>query len=221
MSNKGTKFQLMLKEKYSPEKLEAYQVFYDIVWGKLEEFFRKEQERTRNIEEILTKYPDKNPEAPEEFIWEIQASNSQKQSMSTYNPMSEYYTPTIEEFYTGFIYEKNEPINTSDEPYDRLHYKDNWISKQIRDHWDFPENNELLFIKSWYRVKHLNKEDIESQGFKSRGGNWYHNDKGYQMIGTWENLEISKGDHEFRDVLFKGTVRNLSELKVILKQVII
>jgi len=87
MLNKGKKFQIILKEEYFPEKLKAYQAFYNAVWSEIELLLQKEQEKTRNIEEILTKYPDKDPEAPEEFVWEIQAPNSQKQSMSTYNPM--------------------------------------------------------------------------------------------------------------------------------------
>jgi hypothetical protein len=73
----------------------------------------------------------------------------------------------------------------------------------------------------WYelpRVKYLDREDIESLGFKCMGGNWYHDNKAYQIIGTWESIEVSRGQHEYRDVLFKGTIKNKSELKRLLKQ---
>ena len=49
------------------------------------------------------------------------------------------------------------------------------------------------------------------------GGNWYHDNKAYQIIGTWESIEISKGHHEYRNVLFKGAIKNKSELKRVLK----
>ena len=107
-----------------------------------------------------------------------------------------YYTPTIEEFHVGFEYE----------------FKTNglgFVKTEVSETGGFFQGEK--------RVKYLDREDIESLGFKCMGGNWYHDNKAYQIIGTWESIEISRGQHEYRDVLFKGTIKNKSELKRLLK----
>jgi len=64
-----------------------------------------------------------------------------------------YYTPTIEEFHVGFEYEA-------------LEVKDNTWNKDT-----FTEKDKFPIFKTgielgWLRVKHLDREDIESVGFK-------------------------------------------------------
>ena len=122
--------------------------------------------------------------------------------------MSKYYTPSIEEFHVGFEYESS-----------YLEDYDTW-KKEIIDTVDvgyFYSTYTGDAVPTEFRVKYLDREDIESLGFECMGGNWYHDNKAYQIIGTWESIEISRGQHEYRDVLFKGTTKNKSELKKILK----
>ena len=122
--------------------------------------------------------------------------------------MSKYYTPSIEEFHVGFEYESS-----------YLEDYDTW-KKEIIDTVDvgyFYSTYTGDAVPTEFRVKYLDREDIESLGFECMGGNWYHDNKAYQIIGTWESIEISRGQHEYRDVLFKGTIKNKSELKKILK----
>ena len=70
--------------------------------------------------------------------------------------------------------------------------------------------------------KYLDQEDIESLGFKFISEGWWSTNsigKGYQLIINYKNIiEISFGEHEFRDILFKGTIKNKSELKKLMKQ---
>lgn len=129
---------------------------------------------------------------------------------------NKYYTPTIEEFHVGFEYE----WNNSDE--------DDVFRKSIADledcyHCVNDIINNIDYYK--YRVKYLDKEDIESLGWKEsfRGGRfdiktdnddfqmYLHDnlDKGFYFI------EIYDWDSQY---VFRGKIKNKSELKILLKQ---
>lgn len=127
--------------------------------------------------------------------------------------MNKYYTPEIKEFHVGF---ECEILGYN--PKKRLdkNFKKEWdkIIYSLEDFIYLEEKN----ILSNFRVKYLDKEDIESLGFKNISGNWYYDDKTYQIIGDYKSLEISKGEHEFRKILFKGIIKNKSELKKLMKQ---
>src|SRR5690606_29619740 len=83
-----------------------------------------------------------------------------------------YYTPEIEEFYVGFEYERFIPKSnsTEEECWEKLSMSINYLSLEELD-------NEI--IEKEIRVKYLDKEDIESFGFKHEGGKLIKNYKDY------------------------------------------
>ena len=125
-----------------------------------------------------------------------------------------YYTPRIEEFHVGFEYESEvmqscgssvsyiKEIITEDDNIKELYYPNEW--------YDFP------------RVKYLDKEDIEDLGFKL---DFNKEDVRFSYVNFPFRLNhvphrdevcIYKwGDEEDR---FFGTIKNKSELKILLKQ---
>ena len=128
---------------------------------------------------------------------------------------NKYYTPSIEEFHVGFEYE--ERVN-----------KD-WIEKEFTFEWC--GGNEILDIYNEgyettdIRVKYLDKEDIESLGFEetyddTEGNIWFAQGNGNIDIClsqyTKHNTEICNRITD--QVLFKGVIKNKSELKRLLKQ---
>lgn len=114
--------------------------------------------------------------------------------------MNKYYTPEIEEFHVGFEY-----------------YLKGENNKRILS-TNCTVDTELS------RVKYLDKEDIESLGFEGQKANSvYFKKNGYRLV-HWLDKPVrittilklySDGDEE---VIFKGIIRNKSELKRLLKQ---
>ena len=124
--------------------------------------------------------------------------------------MNKYYTPEIEEFYVGFEYEEK--------------WEDGWHPETFGVHHMI--NSDIL-KNEVIRVKYLDREDIESLGFK------YSRYSGsYTQYFTKDNIEISIGSADRKDstlrvkriwsvsneIVFKGTIKNKSELKKLLKQ---
>lgn len=111
--------------------------------------------------------------------------------------MIKYYTPEIEEFHIGFEYEY-EDINeggASTSWYKGiLQPNEGYIIDQIYN----DENRE-------YRVKYLDREDIESLNIPSYIKVNHILNNTYEIIGT--NARI-----------FRGDIKNKSELKRLLKQ---
>ena len=143
----------------------------------------------------------------------------------TMNKDEKYYTPTIEEFRTGFEYELMIPE------------KETW-SKEIfylnESHIELIKYVSIQneFTKNKIRVKYLNKEDIESLGFKTtylghsdickdETFQCIINNKDYQFTLYDDNrfvIEHQNWDTEELEMLFNGTIKNKSELKILLKQ---
>jgi hypothetical protein len=128
-----------------------------------------------------------------------------------------YYTPSIEEFHIGFLHE----------------YKlgENWLSttfdgKFYRNDWGFP-----YIPSAIWRVKYLDQSDIESCGFtedKKVSNNYRGNFEMYgKSFGTygisiiWETRDVTiyRYDETKEYALFEGIIKNISELKVLLKQI--
>jgi hypothetical protein len=139
---------------------------------------------------------------------------------------SKYYTPEIEEFHVGFEYEyRDEPFKT-------------WTKDIFKD-------GESIELHDEYRVKHLDRELIESLGFEhenwvypSNKTHWFVNqtrNTGSRRNAIWIGTEyhyrtkqvlIFRGESPkdmFRNkkgnILFEGTIKNKSELKRILKMI--
>ena len=116
--------------------------------------------------------------------------------------MSEYYTPKIEEFHVGFEYEE--------------FYSDEWYKKQYQQDNFLDHYFQCVFEEYKTRVKFLDKEDIESLGFKQVGYSFSRplfvkND--LNLILDDIKREISFNN--IKNINFK--IKNKSELKKIVE----
>ncbi len=144
-----------------------------------------------------------------------------------------YYTPSIEEFRVGFRYEFLENHGSPNEK---------WVSKILENITDGDDDIYLgntlkalqgydrVFSRVAWRVKYLDEEDILSLGFIKARDNRYQrildNDDFYEInydedddkytIEFWKKNSLSLYDCF---TLFRGQVKNINELEVILKQV--
>lgn len=140
--------------------------------------------------------------------------------------MSEYYTPTIEEFHVGF-------------EYDRL-VEDHWETLSMSVNFLSLDDIDDEILDKEIRVKHLDREDIESLGFsdfKHAAVDWYKLEKrvddNFASYGSWNcfrllhsytdnGIKIIAYEHSFEsdeNILFAGKVKNKSELKKILQMI--
>lgn len=128
-----------------------------------------------------------------------------------------YYTPEIEEFHVGFEYEY-------------LTNGDEWVKHIINNKADLIDCIEDI-KESKIRVKYLDKEDIESLGFKHIENNYtsYYKINAPGKLGYWTEVAIDfrwgyddisilgfRGTEN--DILFRGIIKNKSELKRLMKQ---
>jgi hypothetical protein len=125
----------------------------------------------------------------------------------------EYYTPTIEEFYTGFEF-----VLWLNNSY--------WSKPRV---WDYKTTASLKIIEQdinnqQVKVKYLDREDIESLGFNTEdNGECYNKTNAFDIYGLYP-WEWNKGiQNQYKvilngDTLFLGIIKNKSELKVLLKQ---
>ena len=140
-----------------------------------------------------------------------------------------YYTPTIEEFHVGFSFEDS----TNDKEAD-------WVQWYIADRHELAQALDILELHNC-RVKRLDREDIESLGWEYME-KMVREEHDYEVLDCWEipvdatenkekyyvlfiykeKLHIEY--HEYQnsvgrteDTLFKGTIKNKSELKTLLK----
>jgi hypothetical protein len=129
---------------------------------------------------------------------------------------NKYYTPEYEDFHAGFEYEYND-YDMSGMP--------NW-KKQIWDgQWNIPKRHYDKYSEDW-RVKYLDREDVESLGFQEIG------QADYYMNGIVDNIRIEKLFHKeiysFYRVNYSrydigitclfAEIKNKSELIKIMKQ---
>ena len=125
-----------------------------------------------------------------------------------------YYTPTIEEFHVGFEFE-----STYLEDYDT------W-KKEIIDAVDVGYFYSIYIgdaVPTEFRVKYLDREDIERLGFKQDHN---HNDVGFGY--TNGSTRIQHTPHKNSILIYQWgresdtvsgiTIKNKSELKRLLKQ---
>ena len=126
--------------------------------------------------------------------------------------MEKYYTPELDEFHIGFEYE--------------ICYDDMWFIRDI-PFYPLVENN-----NNKYRVKYLDKEDIESLGFKlikhhpGTESYDYENLKNPYLYldityNHFDKIFVRIYEEEIQDDsfnYFSGNIKNKSELKKLLKQ---
>lgn len=132
--------------------------------------------------------------------------------------MDKYYTPSIEEFHVGFEFEVN-------------YTGEGWL-KEIFCNGTGKNIDSIGKLKSFlgkttfedaYRVKYLNKEDIESLGWKFEGGRLLKNiqdvfNKGEYTLTYHYPTKTLYIEDMVGDVVKNLTIKNKSELKKILKQ---
>lgn len=142
------------------------------------------------------------------------------------NDGNKYYAPTIDEFCVGFEYEMLDPDfqGQSDGNQWKFKYCDKKDLKSIIENWKYYQD---------YRIKYLDREDIESIGWLLNKENTIYcvyslSDKntsssfGYilefsQNPNTF-NIKIAEYyNGEFQQV-FLGSIKNKSELKKLMKQ---
>ena len=121
--------------------------------------------------------------------------------------VDKYYTPEIEEFHVGFECEFFE--------------KGKWSPIGVYD-IDFEYDTKLLKEKR-FRVKHLDREDIESLGFKQD-----HNHNDVRFGYTNGSTRIQHTPHKNSIIIYQWgresdtvsgiAIKNKSELKRLLKQ---
>jgi hypothetical protein len=129
---------------------------------------------------------------------------------------SKYYTPDISEFHVGFECEQYDNNSKEWKKYtvDKYTWSSNGIWKLF---YDNPEES--------FRVKYLDKEDIESLDFilDEEGPQCYitfKKDNLWLQYGSFsrdESQQLSIQNLELGEFVFFGTVKNKSELKTLLK----
>jgi hypothetical protein len=136
--------------------------------------------------------------------------------------MEKYYTPEIEEFCVGFEYEyKNSSSDTLFE-FEKaiINSSSSFLLGELENESEHLLSNiEFEISQGYIRVKYLDKEDIEEQGFIF---SWEDYDKGdftLTYIRTEINsLLILKDSRMSNGKIFVGQIKNKSELKKLLKQ---
>lgn len=142
---------------------------------------------------------------------------------------NKYYTPEIEEFHVGFEYELHETI-PDDNGCILYSKKKEWQYRVLTiGHMCQPLNYDFFINNSdRLRVKYLDKEDIESLGWKGQEANSvYFKKDNYRLVHWLANNEIGRdisiyesydGGSQEEALVRKAIIKNKSELKKLLKQ---
>ena len=155
-------------------------------------------------------------------VWSQQAVDSLLESYNTKEiKMEKYYTPELSELHIGFEVEKAVYIST--EPY--------YPSPSVLDSWEKVTINHpiMMSICSWgtseFRVKYLDRQDIEECGFTFLKKDWGRDVYEKPVYKTGKlTLYLEKTyvillckDGEYDVSLFRGNVKNKMEFKKLLK----
>ena len=123
---------------------------------------------------------------------------------------NKYYTPKIEEFFVGFEFETN-------------YLYDVWESRVLSSsEADYFFNTYYAdAVATEFRVKYLDKEDLENLGFrnymKSVNDTYKLNDTVIRIKSDYI-LVFRYDEYTIDELLFKGVIKNKSELKKLLTQ---
>lgn len=131
-----------------------------------------------------------------------------------------YYTPEMEEFHVGFECESTYCLIRDSGS------KEEWVK------YIFNEENISYLLDAYvqdaysteFRVKYLDKKDIESCGWKDDENGFFRKEN-FQLLTTdYSHFTIyriyyKQGGHRDDRIIFDGILKNISELKIILKQI--
>ena len=132
---------------------------------------------------------------------------------------NKYYVPSIEEFRVGFEYEEKSSGLWTKQIYNE---SSPILNAQILDEYGCKLDTIKDYIEQeQVRVKYLDTSDIESFGFSHIGALWFENIEKSYRIRKWKGNEVDiykwLGDED-STLIFRGKIKNKSELKVLLKQ---
>lgn len=142
---------------------------------------------------------------------------------------NKYYKPDISEFHYGFEYESKRSYDKNDDVWDKSVWEfDSFLS--VYDDGEYAFDNYAGF-----RVKYLDKSDIESLGFQYVDGNdlvdlystitrlgitWISYYSNFNNIKIWFEDRVRDGSGMFNECyVFRGKVKNKNELSKILEMV--
>lgn len=145
---------------------------------------------------------------------------------------NKYYTPTIEEFHVGFEYEIGKYTKVEDNSDDITYHKFTFPDlPRIGIDYNTRDPFEKLKSFKYLRVKYLDREDIESLGFRREFdkfrpvdifcGHLPNDSEAISHVSynfDSKILFIQNNQYEDNSTIFLGTVKNKSELKQLLKQ---
>lgn len=124
---------------------------------------------------------------------------------------NKYYTPRLKEFYSGFEYEVYIPEKNI---WSKETFYLNQSHISVIEYVDIQDDTTSNPI----RVKYLDKEDIKSLGFEQQRLPYQYKKDWYTLVERHEEHQYIIEDGRNQDQIFVGTIKNKSELKVLLKQ---
>jgi hypothetical protein len=166
---------------------------------------------------------------------------NEREFIKTVTKMEKYYTPEIEEFHVGFEFEYNKGGNNWVKHTSGNHdFRDGIIDVGVGETDDALYNPFYMGISERdFRVKYLDREDIESLGF-TKSEKYLDPPSAYHICKDWKipfnggyitpkrvmiwyqektkHLKVVCEDSWEQYRLFQGTIKNKSELKKLLKQ---
>ena len=136
-----------------------------------------------------------------------------------------YYTPDISEFHVGFEYEMKATFGDGTVKIQQEYDNAEW-QKQVYSLRSFPyvdrtmTGRNSITLPPAIRVKYLDKEDVESLGFKFFNLNMFKMPAYIEESLKAYITQISTHEYSIRTSKnsFNGIVRNKSELKILLRQ---
>jgi hypothetical protein len=156
---------------------------------------------------------------------------------------SKFYVPSIEELLEHLLNEKFLYTKIiGDEGWKKIAFEANTTSELLKSFIemnDWTSDNGYDINEEMYKLKHLDREDIESLGFKVMGGQMisggridcqkpYNDPRGvydkamlFTPSNNWVMIAVGDDETSFHDwnTLFAGTIKNKSELKQVLKMI--
>jgi hypothetical protein len=127
---------------------------------------------------------------------------------------TKYYTPEISEFYVGFEYEEKSSGLWTKQIYND---KSPILTGQWFDGYTYMYNTIEQYIQQEIiRVKYLDREDIESLGFKHIGAQFYEDENEEWRIRKWKGTQVDIWYCK-SCLYFRGDIKNKSELIKVLK----
>lgn len=151
-----------------------------------------------------------------------------------------FYIPNLSEFYYGFLFEF---FNSKEHLYFSVFEENTWNTIEMGNGLLFDLSNvHRLLLDKQIRVKYLDREDIESCGWKYGGTNkirnwydgneaWFNNTVPTSVSGRYFSIQLIHDSHyngiiikattnsgAQAECFFEGTIKNKSELQKLMSQ---